>query len=155
MQSQRSQGTGPEKALRRELHRRGFRFRLHRRVPGASRRLIDIAFPGARVAVLVDGCFWHGCPEHGTHPRSNAGYWRDKIAANRVRDADTDRRLIEAGWIPVRIWEHEVPSLAADRVSAVLAVRRVDNSAGPDASSRERSHGHRRDGSQEISSAAG
>lgn len=104
-----------ERALRAELHRRGLRFRLHRMIEG-SRRTIDIAFTGPKVAVFVDGCFWHGCPEHGTWPKNNADWWRAKIEANIERDRDTDHRLAEAGWSVVRVWEHEDIGKAADRV---------------------------------------
>jgi DNA mismatch endonuclease (patch repair protein) len=76
-------------------------------------------FPRARVAVFVDGCFWHGCPEHGTSARSNADFWREKIRANRARDMDTDARLRAAGWIPLRVWEHE----PADSAAAVVLER--------------------------------
>lgn len=94
----RGRDTKPEIALRRELHRRGLRFRVDRAVLSDKRRRVDIVFGPARVAVFVDGCFWHGCPQHATQPRANADYWREKIAANTRRDRDSDDRLIEAGW---------------------------------------------------------
>lgn len=125
MQAQRSQGTKPELCLRRELHRRGLRFRLHRQVIAGTRRQVDIVFGPARVAVFVDGCFWHGCPEHGSHkPSVNQWYWPGKIATNRARDADSDRRLKEAGWKVMRIWEHEDSEQAALRVQRVVVGRR-------------------------------
>lgn len=100
--------TAPELALRRELHRRGLRYFVHRRPLPELRRTADIVFPRAKVAVFVDGCFWHGCPEHGRRVhRKNGWYWPEKIEGNRRRDADTDHRLIEAGWTPLRIWEHQ------------------------------------------------
>lgn len=108
--------TVPELDLRRELHNRGMRFRVQLKVPGNNRRTIDIAFPRARLAVYVDGCFWHGCPEHHTRPRANAEWWAWKIERTQARDADTDRQLAEAGWEVVRVWEHEDPAQAADRV---------------------------------------
>jgi DNA mismatch endonuclease (patch repair protein) len=113
--------TGPELALRRELHRRGLRFFVGR-PPLASekRRRADIVFPRARVAVFVDGCFWHGCPQHMTWPKANAGWWRAKIMANVARDRRTDERLREAGWTVVRVWEHEAVDAAADRVERVV-----------------------------------
>jgi DNA mismatch endonuclease (patch repair protein) len=80
-----------------------------------------VVFPRGRVAVYVDGCFWHGCPIHGTRPKNNAEWWREKIEANRARDRDTDRRLREAGWLPVRVWEHESADVAADRIVAAVA----------------------------------
>jgi DNA mismatch endonuclease (patch repair protein) len=87
-----------------------------------ARRRADVIFPRVGVAVFVDGCFWHGCPEHASWPKANADWWREKIEANRARDRDTDRRLAEAGWTVVRVWEHEDPTTAADRVES--AVRR-------------------------------
>lgn len=108
--------TKPELALRRELHRRGFRFRVQMKVPNNRRRTIDIAFTRARLAVYVDGCFWHGCPEHHVAPRANAEWWVWKVERNRARDRDTDARLLEIGWTPLRIWEHEHIESAAQRV---------------------------------------
>ena len=112
--------TAPELALRRALHADGYRFRVVHPVPGNRRRSIDIAFTRARVAVFVDGCFWHGCPEHGTQPRANSAWWTAKLAANRTRDADTDRLLREAGWQVVRVWEHEPVEQAVAAVVAAL-----------------------------------
>jgi len=109
-----------ELALRSALHRRGLRFRLHRRLLTNSRRTVDIVFPRARVAVFLDGCFWHGCPTHGTWPKNNAEWWREKIEATIARDRDTDRRLSELGWAVVRIWEHEPIHDAADRLAHLL-----------------------------------
>lgn len=113
--------TAPELALRRALHAAGYRYRVVHPVPGNRRRSIDIAFTRARVAVFVDGCFWHGCPEHGTRPHANAGWWTAKLAANRARDEDTDRLLREAGWQVVRVWEHEPLGDALEAVRAALA----------------------------------
>lgn len=112
--------TAPELLLRRELHRRGRRFRVVVKVPGNNRRTIDIAFPRQKLAVFVDGCFWHGCPEHGTAPTANAQWWQQKLSANMARDRDTDRLLGEAGWSILRAWEHESPVEAADRVIKAL-----------------------------------
>ena len=91
-------------------------------MPGLRRRA-DLAFTAARVAVFVDGCFWHGCPEHATWPKQNAEWWREKIEANRRRDLDTDARLLEAGWLPIRVWEHEPVEDAADRVTEAVRMR--------------------------------
>jgi DNA mismatch endonuclease (patch repair protein) len=124
MQSTRRRDTKPETALRSELHRRGFRFFVDRAPLPETRRRADIVFPRARVAVYVDGCFWHGCPTHGTWPKANAVWWRDKIERNRARDLDTDSELHAAGWIAVRVWEHEVTADAADRVVAALGASR-------------------------------
>ncbi|HEX2038782.1 MAG TPA: DNA mismatch endonuclease Vsr [Acidimicrobiales bacterium] len=123
MSRQRSRDTDPERALRSLLHRMGLRFRVHRRpVPGV-RREADLVFAGPRVAVFVDGCFWHRCPDHATSPRNNGAWWAAKLAANAARDADTDRRLSEAGWAVVRVWEHEEPAAAAARVATVVRGR--------------------------------
>lgn len=112
--------TLPELAIRSELHRRGLRFRVDRAPLPGLRSRADIVFGPARVAVNVDGCFWHSCPEHGTMPKANAEWWEQKLRRNRERDAETDRALREAGWEVVRIWEHEDPVEAADRVIGVL-----------------------------------
>jgi DNA mismatch endonuclease (patch repair protein) len=84
------------------------------------RRRADVVFTRRKVAVYVDGCYWHSCPMHGTTAKANAEFWASKLAANERRDRDTDRALIEAGWRVVRIWEHESPVEAADRLEAVL-----------------------------------
>lgn len=112
--------TQPELALRSELHRRGFRFRVDRAPVQGLRSRADVVFGPARVAVYVDGCFWHSCPEHGTRPKANAEWWERKLARNRERDRETDRVLREHGWEVVRIWEHENPSKAADQVEAAI-----------------------------------
>jgi DNA mismatch endonuclease (patch repair protein) len=117
---QRTRDTAPEVALRRELHRRGRRFFVDRAPLRGLRRRADLVFPGRSVAVYVDGCFWHSCPVHATHPKNNAQWWADKLAANVARDRDTDARLAENGWQVVRVWEHETVLAAADRVEAVL-----------------------------------
>ncbi len=122
MQRQARADTAPELALRRELHRRGLRYRLH--VPVVDkRRRHDIVFTRAKVVVEVRGCFWHGCPQHATSPKANAAWWRDKLVANRVRDEDTARRLKEAGWKLVVVWEHDDPFQAADRVQRAVVAR--------------------------------
>ncbi len=127
MAMQRTRDTACEMALRRELHRRGLRYFIHRKPIKGVRREADLLFPRARVAVFVDGCFWHGCPQHATWPKNNAQWWKEKINRNRERDADTDSRLIEGGWKSVRVWEHETADSAASRVEAVL-IRRLDTS---------------------------
>lgn len=112
--------TRPETALRSLLHRAGYRFRVDCSPMAGARTRADIVFRGARVAVFVDGCFWHGCPRHGTWPKANADFWRMKIDANRRRDADTTARLRRLGWRVVRVWEHESVEVAAARVQAAL-----------------------------------
>lgn len=124
MSRQRSRDTDPERALRSRLHRLGLRYRLHGRPVKGLRRQADIVFSRARVAVFVDGCFWHQCPEHATSPKANGAWWAAKLAANVARDQDTDRRLAEAGWQVVRVWEHEDMEAAAARVVAVVRERR-------------------------------
>lgn len=113
-----------EVAVRRLLFADGLRYRVALPVPGRPRRSIDIAFPRAKVAVFVDGCYWHGCPEHGTQPTSNAEWWRTKLAANRARDIDTTQHLEAIGWTVLRIWEHEAPMVAVERVGAALTTAR-------------------------------
>ena len=89
------------------------------RVQGLRRRA-DLVFPRSRLAVYVDGCFWHSCPQHATFPKNNAQWWAEKLAGNVARDRDTDEKLIAAGWTVVRVWEHEAATAAADRVEAAL-----------------------------------
>ncbi|HEX9730409.1 MAG TPA: very short patch repair endonuclease [Thermoanaerobaculia bacterium] len=100
----RGKNSSAERALRSGLHARGLRFRLHRRVEDI---VVDIVFPRPRVAVFVDGCFWHGCPKHATFPKTNQEYWLPKLAENRERDRRQTARLRGAGWRVVRVWEHE------------------------------------------------
>jgi DNA mismatch endonuclease, patch repair protein len=119
-----SRDTAPELALRSELHRRGHRFRVDRAPVAEVRSRADLVFGPAQVAVYVDGCFWHACPEHATKPRSNVEFWEQKLKKNRERDRQTDRLLGERGWEVVRVWEHEDPLDAADRVEDVLYARR-------------------------------
>ena len=116
MSRQKRRDTGPEMALRRVLHAHGYRYRVAWRVPGMPRRTIDIAFTRVKVAVFVDGCFWHSCPEHRTSPAANGAWWANKLDNNRIRDAATDAHLHALGWSVVRVWEHETPSAAAEKV---------------------------------------
>jgi DNA mismatch endonuclease (patch repair protein) len=118
--------TGPEIALRRALHQRGLRYYVHRRPLPELRREADVVFPKAKLAVFVDGCFWHGCPAHGRRDhRTNGWYWPEKIERNKARDQDTDAKLRAAGWIPLRVWEHEEPESAAARVLSLWRERAV------------------------------
>jgi DNA mismatch endonuclease (patch repair protein) len=120
MQRQARRDTAPELALRRELWRRGVRYRVDLApVPGMRRRA-DLVFTKARVAVFVDGCFWHRCPIHGTSPKANRDWWMEKLDANVRRDRDTERRLDKEGWRVVRVWEHESTKDAADRIEAIV-----------------------------------
>ncbi|HEX2391980.1 MAG TPA: very short patch repair endonuclease [Solirubrobacterales bacterium] len=120
MQGNRKRDTRPELALRSELHRRGLRYRVDRRPLKSVRCRADIVFPRQKVAVFVDGCFWHGCPEHGTSPQTNAAYWSAKIARNVERDRLNEAELSAAGWAVVRVWEHEISVDAADRIARLL-----------------------------------
>lgn len=123
-------GTAPEMALRRALHARGLRYRVGVAVPGQRRRTIDVAFTRARVAVFVDGCFWHGCPEHGTRPAANSDWWQVKLDANQRRDRDTDRLLQEQAWAVLRLWEHVPVDVAVAEVMSVLSAARANLSQG-------------------------
>jgi DNA mismatch endonuclease (patch repair protein) len=117
--------TAPELALRRKLHLLGMRYYVHRRPLPGLRRQADVVFPRAKVAVFVDGCFWHGCPDHaGRLEKTNGWYWPAKIQGNKDRDADTNSRLEEAGWVAVRIWEHDSLETAALRIANLVRSRR-------------------------------
>lgn len=116
----RQKGTDAELSLRKALHARGLRYRLHVPLLTKPRRVADIVFASARVAIFVDGCFWHGCPEHASWPKSNAQFWRDKIETNRARDADTDQRLRASGWRVVRVWSHDDAGDAAERIEDIV-----------------------------------
>ncbi|TPG34660.1 very short patch repair endonuclease [Mycolicibacterium hodleri] len=119
--------TGAEMALRRELHGRGMRFRVQvRTLPGRP----DIAFTRARIAVFVDGCFWHRCPIHGTAPKNNADWWAAKLDANVARDARKDASLEELSWLAVHVWEHDDPVIAADAIEHLWQSRLTDAAAG-------------------------
>ena len=124
MSKQKSRDTQIEVELRRTLFAAGLRYRVHRRPLRSVRREADIVFTSAKVAVFVDGCLWHGCPEHATWPKNNAEFWRTKIETNRRRDSDTDAKLADAGWLAVRVWEHEDAAAAAARVREVVLSRR-------------------------------
>lgn len=125
MEANRRRDTKPELALRRELHRRGRRYRVDRAPLAGLRRRADLVFPGQRVAVYVDGCFWHSCPDHGTVPKTNTDWWVAKLEANQARDRDTDQRLHDAGWVTVRVWEHRPVLEAADLVERALGSRQA------------------------------
>ncbi|MFF5442770.1 very short patch repair endonuclease [Streptomyces achromogenes] len=117
MSKQGSRDTAPEVAVRKLLHAMGLRYRVNFPVPGMPRRTIDIAFSRAKIAVFLDGCFWHGCPQHATHPKSNSEWWRSKLSKNMVRDQETTEHLKSQGWIVLRFWEHELPDEIAATVT--------------------------------------
>ena len=120
MRGNRSKDTRPEVAVRSALHRAGLRFRKHFPVIPGSRSRVDVAFPRWRVAVQVDGCFWHGCPDHGTQPVTHAEYWTEKIRRNVERDRRCDDALAEAGWTVLRFWEHEETAAVVTAVQHAL-----------------------------------
>lgn len=122
--------TRPELELRRELHARGMRYRVDRRPSTEVKGRADLVFGVARVAVYVDGCFWHSCPSHGVLPKSNREWWRTKLAATVERDRATEGVLRALGWEVVRVWEHEDPAEGADRVEAVVKARVPDCRTG-------------------------
>jgi len=114
--------SGPELRLRRILHSRGLRYRTNLRgLPGTP----DLVFSATKIAVFVDGCFWHQCPEHGTMPKANGDWWREKLDRNVERDRRVDGELEELGWLPIHVWEHDDPDLAADQVEQLWRERRA------------------------------
>jgi DNA mismatch endonuclease (patch repair protein) len=123
MRANRRSNTKPELALRRALHGRGYRYRKDYRLDlaGGARVRPDIAFTARKVAVFVDGCFWHGCPDHGSRPAVNVWYWEPKLRRNAERDRAADAALTAAGWAVVRVWEHESLEAAVASVLAALS----------------------------------
>lgn len=124
MQANRSRDTGPELEIRRLLHSMGFRYRVDVRPVKEIRRRADIVFGPARVAVFVDGCFWHCCPEHGSVPATNVDYWVPKLERNVERDEETNDLLKKEGWRVIRIWEHQDPVASARRIAKEVENRR-------------------------------
>lgn len=125
MVANRRRDTAIEVAVRRRLHRVGLRYRVdYAPDPSQRRRRADIVFPKLRIAVYIDGCFWHGCPEHYTPPKSNTEYWQPKIVRNRARDAETDESLRSLGWTVLRYWEHEGAGGIADAVAGEVQRQR-------------------------------
>jgi DNA mismatch endonuclease (patch repair protein) len=124
MQAIRSRDTKPEWLIRRLVHAQGLRYRVAARPIPDLRRTADLVFRPAKVAVFIDGCYWHGCPEHYVPPRTNSGYWSEKVLRNVKRDRDTDQRLSDAGWLVLRFWEHEQSVACADKIAATVLARR-------------------------------
>jgi len=120
MKAVRQRDTKAEMEVRRRLHAMGLRYRVDYPVLESSHRRADVVFPRLRVAIFIDGCFWHGCPIHGSEPKANAEFWRRKIEANVARDRDTDERLRAKGWTVLRFWEHEDPDRVANRIGRIL-----------------------------------
>ena len=124
MKNTPTRDTPAELALRRILHAMGMRYRVDVRADPSLRRRADIVFSRAKVAVFVDGCFWHVCPDHGSAPKANSAWWEEKLRINVERDRDTNLRLRSVGWEVVRVWEHEDPAVAAVAIADVVARRR-------------------------------
>ena len=129
MQSNKGRDTRPELALRSAAHALGLRYRVSVRPLRELRRTADLVFTKARVAVFLDGCFWHGCPDHHTVAATNASFWAEKVESTRSRDRETDRRLADAGWTSIRVWEHDDPAEAAQRIKTVVRGRDRSNPA--------------------------
>ncbi|WP_330165005.1 very short patch repair endonuclease [Catellatospora vulcania] len=123
MRANRSRDTKPELALRRATHALGLRYRVAARPIPAVRRTADMVFPRQKVAVFLDGCFWHGCPSHHRAPTANSDYWSAKVLRNRTRDQSTDALLADAGWLTIRVWEHEDPAEASTRIASTVRER--------------------------------
>ncbi|MFV2195674.1 very short patch repair endonuclease [Nocardiopsis sp. LOL_012] len=130
MLGNRSRDTKPEVALRRLVHAAGLRYRVSAKPLPKMRRTADLLFGPTRVAVFVDGCFWHGCPDHFVPPKTNPDYWREKIGGNMQRDRDTDERLTEAGWLVLRYWEHQDPAECAELVVETVSARKRELARG-------------------------
>lgn len=129
MRANRGRDTGPEMQVRRLVHAAGLRYRVNARPERDLRRTVDLLFRRPKVAVLIDGCFWHGCPEHHQAPKSNATFWSEKITANRARDAQTTESLTRRGWLVLRFWEHEIRAdvdAVAARIIADVRSRSAD-----------------------------
>ncbi|MFF0113917.1 very short patch repair endonuclease [Streptomyces prasinus] len=142
MSRQGSRDTAPELAVRKLLHAEGLRYRVNASVPGMPRRTIDIVFPKARIAVFLDGCFWHGCPQHATQPKSNAEWWRAKLNRNMARDQETSEHLRTTGWTVLRFWEHVPAEKIAETVRTAVEQEKQNRfRAKPDAPERGRGMG--------------
>lgn len=120
MSLQRRRDTGCELAVRTLLHRLGLRYRVDYQIPDRPRARVDVAFTRMRVAVFLDGCFWHACPDHATWPKSNGEWWKAKLEKNRNRDIENAAALTDAGWTVVRGWEHEDPITVIGRILTSL-----------------------------------
>ncbi|MEQ8143631.1 very short patch repair endonuclease [Streptomyces sp. OP7] len=124
MQAIRSRDTKPEIMIRRLVHAAGLRYRVAARPLPDLRRTADMVFRPAKVAVFIDGCYWHGCPEHYVPPKTNSGYWSEKVIRNVKRDRETDEKLTDAGWLVLRFWEHEPSDACAHKITLTVLQRR-------------------------------
>lgn len=129
MRAQRTAGTSVELGVRRRLHAKGYRYRVDYRLMADQRFRGDIVWTRDKLVVFLDGCFWHGCPDHGTRPKSNTAWWASKLDGNRERDARATGLLTDEGWCVLRFWEHEDPDWIVDRIEDVL--RRLRSARGP------------------------
>lgn len=126
MSKVRQKGTNAEMAFRRELYQRGLRYRVGYTVLKKPRRVADIVFLKQKIAIFIDGCFWHGCPIHATWPKQNAQFWKFKIDTNKARDVDTNERLHTLGWTVLRFWEHEETSTSAENVIKLVNLTKIN-----------------------------
>ncbi len=124
MKATRGSDNPLERNIRSLLYQEGYRYFKHRRLLPGTSRTVDIVLPRRRLAIFIDGCFWHGCPLHGTWPKANAEFWREKIETNMLRDKDTTKRLRSLGWKVIRIWEHVKPEMAVKRIISILETDR-------------------------------
>jgi DNA mismatch endonuclease, patch repair protein len=124
MSRARRRDTLPEVLVRKEAHRRGLRYLVDSAIPGMPRRRADMIFRGVQVAVFVDGCFWHSCPEHESIPRANREWWVEKMRRNTERDRETDEHLLALGWTVLRFWEHEDPLAVVDEIERTVRAGR-------------------------------
>jgi DNA mismatch endonuclease (patch repair protein) len=133
MRGNKRKDTKPEVAVRSALHKLGYRFRKDYLVETEHGRVrVDIAFPRQRLAVQIDGCFWHRCPEHGNTPRANSEYWRRKLERNVARDRRNDEELSRAGWRVTRIWEHASVCVAVAQIGAIVRSSAIDTESTPE-----------------------
>lgn len=125
MKAAKPRDTAPEITLRSELHKTGLRYRVDVRPVKEINRRADIVFRSVKVAIFVDGCFWHGCPKHGTQAKANAEFWQNKIKRNQARDAETNQLLKRAGWKVIRVWEHENTKKVSEKIQKIVMERKA------------------------------
>lgn len=124
MKAAKPTDTAPELAIRSVLTQKGLSFQIDEKPIDNLNRKADIIFRPVKVAVFVDGCFWHGCPIHGTKAKANAEFWASKIKQNQERDLDTTRRLEASGWKVIRVWEHENPEEVSQKIYDIVIKRK-------------------------------